>query len=101
MDLSTAIIGHTKFTNAMLSNSKFLGAFLYNVDFDGVNLENSVFDNSVIIHSDIKNAKIKKESETQSTRRTVITGNKPVHIYPETSDAKAEILNLQKLAGMK
>jgi hypothetical protein len=31
----------------------------------------------------------------------VITGNKPVHIYPETSDAKAEILNLQKLAGMK
>ena len=48
-----------------------------------------------------ENAKTKKESETQSTRRTVITGNKPVHIYPETSDAKAEILNLQKLAGMK
>ena len=48
-----------------------------------------------------ENAKIKKESETQSTRRTVITGNKPVHIYPENSDAKAEILNLQKLAGMK
>ena len=48
-----------------------------------------------------ENAKTKKESETQSTRRTVITGNKPVLIYPETSDAKAEILNLQKLAGMK
>ena len=59
VDLSTAIIGHTKFTNAMLSNSKFLGAFLYNIDFDGVNLENSVFDNSLLIHSDIKNAKIK------------------------------------------
>ena len=41
-----------------------------------------------------------KESETQS-RRTVVTGNKPIHINPDTSDAKAEILNLQKLAGMK
>ena len=48
-----------------------------------------------------EDAKIKTQSETQSTRRTVITGNRPVHIYPETSDAKAEILNLQKLAGMK
>lgn len=47
-----------------------------------------------------ENTKEIKESETQS-RRTVVTGNKPIHINPDTSDAKAEILNLQKLAGMK
>ncbi len=47
-----------------------------------------------------ENTKVIKESETQS-RRTVVTGNKPIHINPDTSDAKAEILNLQKLAGMK
>ena len=34
------------------------------------------------------------------TQKTVITGNKPVHVSPETTDAQAEIINLRKLAGL-
>ena len=34
------------------------------------------------------------------TQKTVITGNKPVHVSPETTDAQAEIINLRKLAGI-
>jgi hypothetical protein len=34
------------------------------------------------------------------SQKTVITGNKPVHVSPETVDAQAEIINLKKLAGI-
>ena len=34
------------------------------------------------------------------TQKTVITGNKPVHVSPTTTDAGAEIINLKKLAGI-
>ena len=34
------------------------------------------------------------------SHKTVITGNKPVHVSPETVDAQAEIINLKKLAGI-
>ena len=34
------------------------------------------------------------------TQKTVITGNKPIHVSPETTDAQAEIINLRKLAGL-
>jgi len=34
------------------------------------------------------------------SQKTVITGNKPVHVSPETVDVQAEIINLKKLAGI-
>ena len=34
------------------------------------------------------------------SQKTVITGNKPVHVSPVTEDAQAEIINLKKLAGI-
>ena len=34
------------------------------------------------------------------TQKTVVTGNKPVHVDPNTTDAGAEIINLKKLAGI-
>ena len=34
------------------------------------------------------------------TQKTVVTGNKTVHVSPETTDAGAEIINLKKLAGI-
>ena len=34
------------------------------------------------------------------TQKTVVTGNKTVHIGPETTDPGAEIINLKKLAGL-
>ena len=34
------------------------------------------------------------------TQKTVVTGNKAVHIGPETTDPGAEIINLKKLAGI-
>lgn len=34
------------------------------------------------------------------TQKTVVTGNKAVHVDPTTTDAGAEIINLKKLAGI-
>ena len=34
------------------------------------------------------------------TQKTVVTGNKTVHVDPTTTDAGAEIINLKKLAGI-
>jgi copper chaperone CopZ len=61
----------------------------------------------------VLNENVKKESKQESkktlkenvqpkarTQKTVITGNKPIHVSPVTTDAQAEIINLQKLAGL-
>ncbi|MAI03667.1 MAG: hypothetical protein CMQ75_03990 [Gammaproteobacteria bacterium] len=61
----------------------------------------------------VLNENVKKESKKESketlkenvepkarTQKTVVTGNKPVHVDPNTTDAGAEIINLKKLAGI-
>jgi len=61
----------------------------------------------------VLNENVKKESKKETkktlkeniqpkarTQKTVITGNKPIHVSPVTTDVQAEIINLQKLAGL-
>ena len=62
----------------------------------------------------VLNENVKKEAKSTASKKTlkenvqpkaraqktVITGNKPIHVSPVTTDAQAEIINLQKLAGL-
>jgi|TARA_Y100000034_G_scaffold53068_1_gene65156 hypothetical protein len=62
-----------------------------------------------VLNENVKKESKKTESKetlkenvepTARTQKTVVTGNKAVHIGPETTDPGAEIINLKKLAGL-